>query len=56
MSFGLFKNNYLEIICLQIIYLIYTYKHDLTLYNLQGLICHLTQPIKLHLKVAGFTE
>ena len=30
--------------CLQIIYLIYTYKHDLALNNVQWVICHKTKP------------
>ena len=30
--------------CLEIIYLIYTYKKDLALNNLQWLICHKTKP------------
>ena len=38
MSSALFKNCYLQGICLQIIYLIYMYKQDLALNNLQGLI------------------
>ena len=33
--------------CLEIIYLIYTYKKDLVLNNLQWLICHKTQPNQL---------
>ena len=32
--------------CLQIIYLIYMYKQDLALNNLQWLICHKTKPKK----------
>ena len=30
--------------CLEILYLIYMYKRDLVLNNLQGLICHKTKP------------
>ena len=30
--------------CLQIIYLIFVYKEDVSLNNLQWLICHKTQP------------
>ena len=41
-SSGLFKNIKYKI-CLQIIYLIYMYKQDLVLSNLQKLICHKTQ-------------
>ena len=36
--------NFIYKMCLQIIYLIYMYKEDLSLNNLQGLICHKTQP------------
>ena len=42
MSSSWFK-NVINKICLQIIYLIYMYKEDLTLSNLQWLICHKTQ-------------
>ena len=41
MSSGSFKN--IKKMCLQIIYLIYMYKEDLALNNLQWLICHKTQ-------------
>ena len=37
MSSGSFKNCYVQTICLDIIYM---YKQDLVLNNLQGLICH----------------
>ena len=43
MSLGSFK-NVINKMCLQIIYLIYMYKEDLALNNLQWLICHKTQP------------
>ena len=43
MSLGLFE-NVIHKICLEIIYLIYMYKEDLALNNLQWLICHKTQP------------
>ena len=43
MSSGLFK-TVINKICLQIIYLIYMYKEDLTFNNLQWLICHKTKP------------
>ena len=33
--------------CLQIIYLLYMYKQDLELNNLQWLICHKTQPYQI---------
>ena len=39
MSSGLFK-NVINKKCLQIMYLIYMYKEDLALNNLQRLICH----------------
>ena len=42
MSSGLFKNRYLKCIPLQIIYLIYMYREDSALNNLQGLICRKT--------------
>ena len=54
MRLGLFK-NVINKMCLQIIYLIYTYKEDLVLNNLQWLICHKTKPnessllLKLHI-------
>ena len=35
--------------CLEIIYLIYMYKEDLALNNLQGLICQKTQPNPIYL-------
>ena len=46
MNSGSFKNVIYKIykICLQTIYLIYMYKEDLALNNLQWLICHKTQP------------
>ena len=34
--------------CLEIIYLIYIYKKDLALDNLQWLICHETKPCQTH--------
>ena len=40
MNTGLFKNCYLQTIFLQIIYIIYIYKEDLALNNLQMLIYH----------------
>ena len=43
MSLGLFKNIDNKV-CLEIIYLIYMYKEDMALSNLQGLICQKTQP------------
>ena len=43
MSSGLFKNG-IDKMCLKIIYLIYMYKEDLVLNNLQCLICHKTKP------------
>ena len=43
MSSGSFKNLFHKI-CLEIIYLIYMYKKDLALNNLQWLICHKTKP------------
>ena len=42
MSLGSFK-NVINKMYLEIIYLIYMYKEDLTLNNLQWLICHKTQ-------------
>ena len=42
MSSDLFK-NVINKMCLQIMYLIYMYKADLVLNNLQGLICHKIQ-------------
>ena len=42
MSSGLFQNVIYKI-CLEIIYLIYMYKKDLALNNLQWLIYHKTQ-------------
>ena len=42
MSIGLFK-NFINKMCLQIIYLTYIYKQDLALNNPQGLICHKAQ-------------
>ena len=44
MNSGLFK-NVINKMCLQLIYLIYMYKQDLVLNNLQWLICHKIQPI-----------
>ena len=44
MSYGLFKNCYLQTIHLQIICNVYMYKKDLVLNNLQELTCHKTQP------------
>ena len=43
MSLGSFK-NVINKICSQTVYLIYMYKEDLVLNNLQWLICHKTQP------------
>ena len=43
MRSGLFRNYYLKIVHLQI-YLIYMYKQDLVLNNLQWLISHKTKP------------
>ena len=43
MSSGPFKNVIYKT-CLEIIYLIYIYKKDLALNNLQWLICHKTKP------------
>ena len=43
MSSGSFK-NVINKICLEIIYVIYRYKKDLALNNLQWLICHKTKP------------
>ena len=43
MSSGSFKNVNNKM-CLEIIHLIYVYKKDLSLNNLQWLICHKTQP------------
>ena len=42
-SSGSFKNVIYKM-CLEIIYVIYMYKKDLALKNLQCLICHKTQP------------
>ena len=46
MGSGSFK-NVINKICLEIIYLIYMYKKDLALNNLQRLICHKTKPNKI---------
>ena len=46
MHSGLFKNIIFKM-CLEIIYLIYMYKEDLALNNLQWLIYHKTQPIQI---------
>ena len=43
MSSGSFK-NIINKMCWQNMYLIYMYKQDLALNNLQQLICHKTQP------------
>ena len=43
MSSGLFK-NVINITCLEIIYLIYMFKKNLALNNLQWLKCHKTKP------------
>ena len=43
MNPGLFEKVIYKM-CSQIIYLIYMYKEDLALNNLQWLICHKTQP------------
>ena len=43
MSSGSFK-NVINKTCLEIIYLIYMYKKDLALNNLQELICHKSKP------------
>ena len=43
MSSGSFKTD-MPKLCLQIISLIYMYKEDLALNNLQCLICHKSQP------------
>ena len=43
MNPGSFK-NVINKMCLQIIYLVYMYKQNLALNNLQGLIYHKTQP------------
>ena len=48
MSSGLFK-NVLYKMCLEILYLIYMYKKDLTLNNRAWLICHKTKPISLYI-------
>ena len=45
MSSGLFK-NVINKMCSEIIYLIYMYKKDPALNNLQWLICHKTKPDK----------
>ena len=44
MHSGSFKMGYQQTIWLQTIHLIYIYQQDLALNNLQGLICHKTQP------------
>ena len=44
MSQGSFKSCYEQTIRLQIQYLMYAYKQELALYNLQGWICHKIQP------------
>ena len=49
MSKGLFKNVIYKT-CLDIIYLIYMYKNDLVLNNLQWLICHKTKPNHINLQ------
>ena len=46
MRSGSFR-NIIEKMCLEIIYLIYMYKKDLALNNLQWLICHQTKPNKI---------
>ena len=46
MSSGSFKNVIYKM-CLQIIYLIYMYKKDLTLNNPEWLMCHKIKPNKL---------
>ena len=43
MSSGPFKKIIYKM-CLEITYLIYMYKQDLALYNLQWFICHKTKP------------
>ena len=43
MNFGLFKNIYFQNVFTNYIYLIYMYKEDLALNNLQWLICHKTK-------------
>ena len=50
MSWGLFKNVIYNM-RLEIIYLIYTYKKDLALSNLQWLICHKRKPSQIHVWV-----
>ena len=42
--------------CLKIIYLIYMYKKDLALNNLQWLICHKTKPNQANQKSPRFYE
>ena len=44
MKSGLFTNCYLQTISLPVIYSIHVYKQDLELNNLEGLICHETEP------------
>ena len=48
MSSGLFKMLSIKYLLTNHIYLIYMYKQDMALNNLQGLICHKTQPINLN--------
>ena len=43
MNSGLFKNVIYKMY-LEILYLIYMYKNDLALNDLEGLICHKTKP------------
>ena len=45
MSFGLFKNVFYKLFVYKS-YIWYMYKPNLALNNLQGLICHKTQPTK----------
>ena len=42
----LYNKNYIDKMCLQIIYLIFMYKQDLVLNNLQVLTCQKTQTNK----------
>ena len=46
MNLGSFK-NVINKMCLQIIYLIYMYKEDWALNNLQWLICYKIQPYQI---------
>ena len=50
MILGSFQ-NVVEKTCLQIIFLIYVYKEDMALNNLQWLVCLKTKPNLSHLKI-----